>query len=611
MYCQTCGAFNQDEEEFCVRCHQKLLVLSGVQAEEPSGFESEEEEGFSFDEHLLERISILEEAVKRTAETVRMAMTALNKQERSILVNQTGLATLRELLESKSVLDRDEWSDRWEEQMDYQLLALEKRQRFLDLKERIDALFSGKRRELFSKLLDDAEYALFGFDVERALRALEAAFKLDRENFELAYFIGETLFNDGDADQALPYFSRVLEIAPDHYEGLVFSGVIRHQRGETSLAEGLLKKAVSLHADSFLPNFSLGAIYASRGKLARAVALLERAVGIEAVPEALFLLGSCLYEMGKRGESIRRLEETVRLDPAYEEAYHILGLAYLDRGWRRKALAAFRQAQQLNPKRLRYQDLVRYLSGVATSPLPEVGEDAQRWLERAEAEGRENPDRVIGLYRHALTSEPDNPTLLISFALACLEMNRPRETEALTRRLLSLEPDEMLRATACATLIEALRSEGRFREGNRIGSQMLEDSRSPFSRTIAYYEMAFNLAEMEEDLDSALSYAREALSSAPEELRQFPLAALGWVHFKRDELDEAVEFLSHATDLDPSATTLTHLGMALLAAGNGDRAKSVLAQARESERRTASVQQRMMECMRDSSRLLDRVRGRA
>jgi Flp pilus assembly protein TadD len=123
--------------------------------------------------------------------------------------------------------------------------------------------------------------------------------------------------------------------------------------------------------------------------------------------------------------------------------------------------------------------------------------------------------------------------------------------------------------------------------------------------------MAFNLAEMEEDLDSALSYAREALSSAPEELRQFPLAALGWVHFKRDELDEAVEFLTHASDLDPSATTLMHLGMALLAAGDGDRAKSVLARARESERRTASVQQRMMECMRDSSRLLDRVRGRA
>ena len=30
MLCQTCGAFNDDEREFCSRCQNKLLVLSGV-----------------------------------------------------------------------------------------------------------------------------------------------------------------------------------------------------------------------------------------------------------------------------------------------------------------------------------------------------------------------------------------------------------------------------------------------------------------------------------------------------------------------------------------------------------------------------------------------------
>lgn len=610
MYCQACGAFNPDEEEFCVRCNQKLLVLSGLAVDEASGFEGEGEESFSFDEHLLERISILEEAVKRTAETVRLAMTALNKQERSILVNQTGLATLRELLESKQVLARDEWSDRWEQQMDYQVLALEKRQRFLDLKERMVALFSGRRRKLFEQLLDDAEYALFSFDVERALRALETAFKLDRDNYELAYFIGETYFNDGEPDRALPFFSQVLRVSPEHYEGLVFSGVIHHERGDTPEAEGLLKRAVALHPDSFLPNFSLGAIYASRGNLARAAVLLEKATEIETVPEASFLLGSCQYEMGKLTQAIRRLEDTIRMDPSHEEAHHVLGMAYLDRGWNRKALAAFRQAQRLNPKKLRYQDLVRYLSGRGSSPLPPVAGEARQWMEQAESLSRENPDRALGLYRRALAEDPDNPTLLISFALACLEMKRSRETETLTRRLLDLQPDEMLKATACATLIEALRAEGRFREGNRVGKALLEESSLPFSRTIAYYEMAFNLAEMEEDLDRALEFARESLSSSPEELKQFPLAALGWVHYKRQELDEAVDFLSRSSELDPSSATLTHLGMALLASGDDSQAKSVLARARDSEGLVASVQQRMMECMKDTSRLLERVRER-
>jgi tetratricopeptide (TPR) repeat protein len=439
---------------------------------------------------------------------------------------------------------------------------------------------------------------------------LETAFKLDRDNYELAYFIGETYFNDGEPERALPYFTQVLSVAPEHYEGLVFSGVIHHERGDTSEAEGLLKRAVALHPDSFLPNFSLGAIYANRGNLAHAAVLLEKATEIETVPEALFLLGSCLYEMGKLSKAVSRLEEAVRLDPSHEEAYHLLGLAYLDRRWKRKALSAFRQAQRLNPKKLRYQDLVRYLSVGGSSPLPPVGDEARQWLDQAESVGRENPDRALGFYRRALAADPDNPTLLMSFALACLEMNRSRETEALTRRLLALEPDEMLKATACATLIEALRAEGRFREGNRVGDILLEESTLPFSRTIAYYEMAFNLAEMEEDLDRALEFARESLSSSPEELKQFPLAALGWVHYKRKELREAVEYLGRSSDLDPSAATLTHLGMALLASGDDTGAKRVLAKARDSEGRAASVQQRMMECMRDTSRLLERVRER-
>ena len=50
--------------------------------------------------------------------------------------------------------------------------------------------------------------------------------------------------------------------------------------------------------------------------------------------------------------------------------------------------------------------------------------------------------------------------------------------------------------------------------------------------------------------------------------------------------------------------------MALLASGEEGRARTVLARAKDSEGRSASVQQRMMECMRDSSKLLERVRSR-
>lgn len=611
MYCQVCGALNKDDQEFCVRCHQKLLVLSGGGHDDDESYEEGgSEESFSFDEHLLERISILEEAVKRTAETVRQLLGALRKQEKNILVNQTGMTTLRELLEQKRVIGWDEWSDLWESKMDYQLLALEKRERFLAIKERIAALHHGDKRKAFLQHLEDAEYALLAFDIERAVAALESAFKLDRDNYELAYFLGETHFNEGETEAALAYFSRVLEVQSDHFEGLVYSGVIHYERGDHGRAEEYLKRAVAIYPDSFLPLFSLGAVYAGQGNLAKASLFLERAVQVDAVPQALFLLGSCCYEMGKLTAAVRHLQQAVRHDPAFEEAHHLLGLAYLDRHWNRKALDAFRQAQRLNPKKLQYQDLVHYLSGKAGgSPLPGVDGEAAGWLAKGEEFlQRENLKQAHSCYRRALALAPENPTLLMSYALLCVHLNRSQEIEAVTRKVLDLNPGEMLKATAYAALIESLRSQGKYREGNRIGQSMADEAGSNFGKTIAYYEMAYNLAEMEEDLDEALSYARRSVELSPDEIRQFPLAALGWVHYKRKEFDKAIDFLSKSSELGPSASTLTHLGMALLASGEEDRARSVLAHARGLSGRGEGLQEKMMECMKDSTRLLERVR---
>ena len=89
---------------------------------------------------------------------------------------------------------------------------------------------------------------------------------------------------------------------------------------------------------------------------------------------------------------------------------------------------------------------------------------------------------------------------------------------------------------------------------------------------------------------------------------RIPLAALGWVHYKRKEFDKAIDFLSKSSELGPSPTTFTHLGMALLAFGQEDQARSVLAHARTLGERGEALQEKMMECMKDSARLIERAR---
>ena len=106
-----------------------------------------------------------------------------------------------------------------------------------------------------------------------------------------------------------------------------------------------------------------------------------------------------------------------------------------------------------------------------------------------------------------------------------------------------MEPGERLEAVAYATWIEALRAEGRFREGNRLGNILLERTETDFGRTVAYFELACNLAEMEEDLDRALELAGRALERSPESLTRFPPGNFGLGAFQTPRIGSGCRLL--------------------------------------------------------------------
>src|SRR5215468_6441618 len=98
MFCQTCGTFNTDDEaELCSRCKGKLLVVSGPRASEDDATLAPDE--IALDEHLLERISALEEVVRREGEMIRTLFETLQRLEKNLSVAQTGIVSLQETLE--------------------------------------------------------------------------------------------------------------------------------------------------------------------------------------------------------------------------------------------------------------------------------------------------------------------------------------------------------------------------------------------------------------------------------------------------------------------------------------------------------------------------------
>jgi tetratricopeptide (TPR) repeat protein len=610
MLCQTCSAYNEDDREFCFRCQNKLLVLSGVSAFEEDEIEDyEEQEDLSLDEHLLERVSGLEEIVKRTAETLRSIVEAVHKHERAIFVNQTGLLSTKEILEKKNVISSDELVELWESKMGEQMLALEKKQRFVERKDRMLSLFRGEKRDRFRQLLADAESAIDAFEPDRGIKALEEAFRLDRDNYELSFFLGEVFFNDGNLDRAKAYLERTLEVQPDHFDAAVFYGVLLHERQDLKGAERWLRRAIQISQDSFLPYFSLGAIYARKGKLLRAQKFLEKAVQIEAIPQAYFLLGTIFYDKGQLERAIKSFQSAIKLDPEYEEAIYHLGLTYLDRNWNRKAIDCFQEALELNPNKIEYQQAVKIYEGIS-GHVPLEGPAADQVTQAENAVNAGNYTEALDHYRRAAQAEPDNVNVLMPYALLCSHLDMNGEAIAAARRVLKERPTEVVAAAAYTTLVEALRAEGNFKEANRALEEMLHEYTSNYAKSIAYYEKAYNLAEMDENLDEALESAQLALRYSPKELKQFPLAALGWVYFKRRDFINAVDFLTKSADLGPTATNLMHLGMALLESGQKDRARAIFRKAKSFKAKGAGLEEKILEQIRSSTKLIDRLYAR-
>ncbi|HEX7150085.1 MAG TPA: tetratricopeptide repeat protein [Thermoanaerobaculia bacterium] len=610
MLCQTCSAYNADEREFCFRCQNKLLVLSGVNPfEEDELDDYEEDDDLSLDEHLLERVSALEEIIKRSAETMRSLVDAVQKHERAIFINQTGLLSVKEILEKKNVLSGDEVVELWESKMGEQMLALEKKQRFTERKDRMVSLFRGEKRDRFLQFVGDSEAAFDGFDPERGMKHLEEAFKLDRDNYELSFFLGEMFFNDGNLDRAKQYLERTLEVQPDHFDAAVFYGVLLHERQDLKGAERWLRRAIQISQESFLPYFSLGAIYARKGKLLRAQKFLEKAIQLEAIPQAYYLLGTIFYEKGQLERSIRSFQAALKLDPDYEEAIYHLGLCYLDRNWNRKAIECFQEALELNPNKMEYQQAVKIHEGLNVHmPVQGPAVDDVREAETFASEGQYAD--ALERYRRAATLDPENVNILLPYALLCSQVDLNSEAITVARRILHVKPPEVVAAAAYTTLVEALRAEGNFKEANRALEEMLRDYTSNYAKSIAYYEKAYNLAEMEENLDEALESAQLALRYSPKELKQFPLAALGWVYFKRRDFRNAVDFLSKSADLGPTATNLMHLGMALLESGQKERARQVFRKAKTFKIKGAGLEEKILEQVRSATKLIDRLHAR-
>lgn len=567
-----------------------LLVFSGATSvfDEAADVEGEfDQEGALLDENILERMSASEEMLRRQGAMIERLGRQVEGLEQSVALLDAGLQALIELLDRRRVLRESEVMAAWERSA----ATDQAREELIDkLKERRDLIVSRAREggvaaaTACARAVQTAELALVAGQPERALQLLGEALRKGPPNPELAMVLGEMAFERQDGQAAERYFRAALGWEPNNPQALIFLGTVLAERGQGEEAAAVLARAATLAPESFLPLFCLGALEAAAGRFNEARRHLVEAVRRDANSQVLFLLGVVELDAGRPSAACAALEKAVALDPEFEEAVYHLGLAYLERGWSRRARDCFQRVLALDPQRLQYQQAIQLVESEAKE-VPDLPVEAAALIrEASQAAERGDLDVALGRVGRARRLV-DHPSVLASQALLAAVAGRHRLALEASHKLLRTDVRGAPLLAAWTAVLETLRAAGRFGLVEVWGKRWFREGTGPLERAIAAYELAQAELDRGGDVGQALEYAHASLQLIPRELRHYPLATLGRIHLVRKEFSDAVDYLEQAAAISPQPAVLTQLGLALLEAGEAERAREVLQRARQGSSR--------------------------
>src|SRR6185295_2398795 len=119
-YCQKCLAANSLGQEFCTRCGTRLMIIV-----EPAAARYEGVESSSNEEHLLERISALENRLGRLTEKLERGLDLLLRQAQNAHFDRALVKALIGLLTEDGAIEGERlerlWIDRCQKDAEEQL----------------------------------------------------------------------------------------------------------------------------------------------------------------------------------------------------------------------------------------------------------------------------------------------------------------------------------------------------------------------------------------------------------------------------------------------------------------------------------------------------------
>jgi tetratricopeptide (TPR) repeat protein len=347
-FCQNCFTWNPGERETCRKCGTRLLIVTGDQ-----GWDVEEEDpevADDLDEHLLERITGLEENLRRIETYLETVSDQLGRLERSEVMLRNGLMSMVQQMEERGQLDGRAFSQRWEELVEENLQLISARELFTRYRARILPIAKPRSMSQLRRALLETSALLDTAQLSEAASRLAQALPLDPKNYELLFTVAALKEVAQDFESAETLARKVVHLSPRHYEAwMLLAKVLRDEPDQTDTAIEALRKAAELRPDEADPRIQLAELLLDEEDLQAAMEAVLEAVSLQKDGETLSLLGEVLLARGEAQKAIATLKEASGYMPGDLSVRELLAEGYLLAGERPKAFAILEELLRQHP----------------------------------------------------------------------------------------------------------------------------------------------------------------------------------------------------------------------------------------------------------------------
>ena len=297
------------------------------------------------EEHLLERISALENNLARLTEKLERGLDLLLSQAQNAHFDRALVKSLVGLLTEDGVVEGDRLERLWIERCQKDAEEQQESDRREELRFRILANYHGPQRAAFEQCVHEGFLFIDDGQLSRGVRTLRRAAEMARDNAPLLSFVGEHFFRAGKTDLAQDYLARAYEIAPGDNRISLLLGLSCADEGDSERAKELLNSATRRGGPSFAAHYGLGRLFAAEENWRKALHEFKLALASKVSPEAHYALGCLYYQLGRDPLASRHLRKALEMDGAYGEAFYVLGLISERAGQKKLATEYFEKAR--------------------------------------------------------------------------------------------------------------------------------------------------------------------------------------------------------------------------------------------------------------------------